>query len=166
MQIERIDHLVLTVADVEQTIAFYAEVLGMKAVSSGAGRRALGFGDQKINLHQVGREIDPKAAHPTPGSADLCLITRAAPGEIGDWLRASGVPIEEGPVTRTGARGPITSFYFRDPDRNLIEVATYRTLDEVHAWRDEVLKGSATSEEQPGRGTAIRTQPAARESAG
>ena len=76
MQIERIDHLVLTVADVEQTIAFYAEVLGMKAVSFGAGRRALGFGDQKINLHQVGREIDPKAAHPTPGSADLCLITR------------------------------------------------------------------------------------------
>jgi hypothetical protein len=64
----------------------------MKAVSFGAGRRALGFGDQKINLHQVGREIDPKAAHPTPGSADLCLITRAAPAEIGDWLRASGVP--------------------------------------------------------------------------
>jgi catechol 2,3-dioxygenase-like lactoylglutathione lyase family enzyme len=131
LQIERIDHLVLTVADVERTIAFYTEVLAMKAVSFGDERRALAFGEQKFNLHQAGREIDPKAARPTPGSADLCLVTRASAEEIGEWLRARGVQIEEGPVTRTGALGPITSFYFRDPDRNLIEVSTYAAVQDA-----------------------------------
>jgi catechol 2,3-dioxygenase-like lactoylglutathione lyase family enzyme len=129
VQIRRIDHLVLTVADVEQTLSFYAEVLGMQPVAFGEGRHALAFGDQKFNLHQAGREIDPKAAHPTPGSADLCLATDASVAEIESWLRSRDVEIEEGPVERTGARGQITSFYFRDPDRNLIEVATYAHAD-------------------------------------
>ena len=125
MQIERIDHLVLTVADVDRTLAFYVDVLGMEAVTFGEGRRALAFGGQKLNLHQAGREIDPKAAHPTPGSADLCLIADASADEILDWLHGRDVEVEEGPVERTGARGSITSFYLRDPDLNLIEVATY-----------------------------------------
>jgi catechol 2,3-dioxygenase-like lactoylglutathione lyase family enzyme len=125
MQVERIDHLVLTVAHIERAVSFYTEVLGMEAVTFGDGRRALAFGEQKINLHQAGREFDPKAALPTPGSADLCLITDASAEEIEAWLRGHDVEIEEGPVTRTGARGSITSFYVRDPDRNLIEVATY-----------------------------------------
>jgi len=125
VQIERIDHLVLTVADIERTVSFYTAVLGMEAVTFAEGRRALAFGEQKINLHEAGREFDPKAALPTPGSADLCLVTHASAEEIEAWLRGHDVEIEEGPVTRTGARGSITSFYVRDPDRNLIEVATY-----------------------------------------
>ena len=125
MQIERIDHLVLTVTDIEQTVSFYAGVLGMEPVTFGDGRRALGFGEQKINLHQAGREIEPKAARPTPGSADLCLVTSSPGDEIHAWLRGRGIEIEEGPVERTGALGRITSFYFRDPDLNLIEVSTY-----------------------------------------
>jgi catechol 2,3-dioxygenase-like lactoylglutathione lyase family enzyme len=125
MQIERIDHVVLTVADVDRTLSFYADVLGMEAVTFGESRRALAFGEQKINLHQAGREIDPKAAHPTPGSADLCFTTDVSANEILDWLHGREVEVEEGPVERTGARGPITSFYIRDPDLNLIEVATY-----------------------------------------
>jgi catechol 2,3-dioxygenase-like lactoylglutathione lyase family enzyme len=108
MQIERIDHLVLTVADVDRTLAFYADVLGMETVTFGEGRRALAFGGQKINLHQAGQEIDPKAAHPTPGSADLCLIADASADEILDWLHGRDVEVEEGPVERTGARGSIT----------------------------------------------------------
>jgi catechol 2,3-dioxygenase-like lactoylglutathione lyase family enzyme len=127
MRIERIDHLVLTVADVERTVLFYTVVLGMEAVTFDDGRRALAFGDQKINLHEAGREIDPKAARPTPGSADLCLIADALPDEIAKWLSIRGVAIEEGPVMRTGARGVITSFYLRDPDGNLIEISSYRT---------------------------------------
>jgi catechol 2,3-dioxygenase-like lactoylglutathione lyase family enzyme len=133
VQIRRIDHLVLTVADVGQTLSFYADVLGMQPVAFGEGRHALAFGDQKINLHQAGREIDPKAARPTPGSADLCLATDSSVGEIESWLHSRDVEIEEGPVERTGARGPITSFYFRDPDRNLIEVATYARADTAAA---------------------------------
>jgi catechol 2,3-dioxygenase-like lactoylglutathione lyase family enzyme len=125
VQIKCIDHLVLTVANIEVTLSFYSDVLTMEPVTFGDGRHALAFGQQKINLHQAGREIDPKAAHPTPGSADLCLETEIAADEVQDWLRSHNVEIEEGPVERTGARGPITSFYFRDPDQNLIEVATY-----------------------------------------
>jgi catechol 2,3-dioxygenase-like lactoylglutathione lyase family enzyme len=125
VQIERIDHLVLTVADVELTVSFYTEVLGMEAVTFGEGRRALSFGEQKINLHQAGREIDPKAARPMPGSADLCLVTHCSAQQIQAWLRGRNVEIEEGPVPRTGALGPTISIYFRDPDGNLIEVSTY-----------------------------------------
>ncbi|HEU5008652.1 MAG TPA: FMN-binding negative transcriptional regulator [Jatrophihabitantaceae bacterium] len=125
VRIERLDHLVLTVADVERTVEFYARVLGMQAVTFGSGRRALGFGQQKINLHLAGHEFEPKAALPTPGSADLCLITSTPLDGVVAHLAASGVPIEDGPVTRTGAVGPITSVYFRDPDGNLIEVSNY-----------------------------------------
>jgi catechol 2,3-dioxygenase-like lactoylglutathione lyase family enzyme len=120
----RLDHLVLTVASIDRTVRFYTAVLGMTEVVFGEGRRALAFGDQKLNLHQAGHEYEPKAARPTPGSADLCFLTDADPAAVGAWLRARGVAVEEGPVSRTGAVGPITSFYFRDPDGNLVELAT------------------------------------------
>jgi catechol 2,3-dioxygenase-like lactoylglutathione lyase family enzyme len=125
MKIDALDHLVLTVADVAATCAFYTRVLGMEEVTFGAGRKALSFGAQKINLHQHGKEFEPKAQHPTPGSADLCLLTSSAPAEVIEHLRQQNVVIEEGPVRRAGARGPIDSVYFRDPDGNLIEVSHY-----------------------------------------
>jgi catechol 2,3-dioxygenase-like lactoylglutathione lyase family enzyme len=125
MNIDRLDHLVLTVADIEATCAFYARVLGMEVVTFGAGRRALAFGRQKINLHEAGREFEPKAQHPTPGSADLCLIASMPLDQVIAHLEACAVRILEGPVPRTGATGPIRSVYFRDPDANLIEVAVY-----------------------------------------
>ena len=125
MEIDRIDHLVMTVSDVERTCAFYENVLGMEAVVFGDGRRALRFGGQKINLHQAGREFEPKAARPTPGSADLCFVTRTSPGELVARLVSSGVAVLEGPVEREGALGEMMSVYFRDPDDNLIEVSSY-----------------------------------------
>jgi catechol 2,3-dioxygenase-like lactoylglutathione lyase family enzyme len=125
MRIERLDHLVLTVRDVAATCDFYSKVLGMQVVSFGAGRTALAFGQQKFNLHEAGREFEPKADRPTPGSADLCLVADGALADVIDHLRACGVHILEGPVQRTGALGPIMSVYFRDPDQNLIEVSTY-----------------------------------------
>jgi catechol 2,3-dioxygenase-like lactoylglutathione lyase family enzyme len=125
IRIDRLDHLVLTVADVEATCAFYARVLGMAVVTFGEGRKALSFGRQKINLHQAGHEFEPKAQRPTPGSADLCLIAEAALADVQAHLAACGVAMEQGPVARTGALGPIRSVYFRDPDLNLIEVSTY-----------------------------------------
>ncbi|HEV8674474.1 MAG TPA: VOC family protein [Methylomirabilota bacterium] len=121
--LDRLDHVVLTVRDIEATCAFYARVLGMAPIVFGSGRKALRFGAQKINLHEAGREFDPKAERPTPGSADLCFLTEAS---LTDWiahLRACNVPILEGPVRRTGAFGPIESIYLRDPDGNLIEIA-------------------------------------------
>jgi catechol 2,3-dioxygenase-like lactoylglutathione lyase family enzyme len=124
MQIEGLDHLVLTVADVGRTRDFYERVLGMEPVIFGEGRHALAFGAQKINLHEVGREFEPKAAVPTPGSADLCFLTNAPVAEVVEHLEANDVEILEGPVRRTGAVGPITSVYFRDPDGNLIEVSS------------------------------------------
>jgi catechol 2,3-dioxygenase-like lactoylglutathione lyase family enzyme len=123
MRIERIDHFVLTVADVAATCAFYERVLGMEVVNFGAGRKALRFGQQKINLHAHGREFEPKAHKPTPGSADFCLITRVPLAEVVAHLRTEGVAIVEGPVPRTGATGSLVSIYFRDPDGNLVEVA-------------------------------------------
>ena len=126
-----LDHLVLTVADVERTIAFYERVLGMRPVTFGAGRRALAFGSSKINLHEVGRELLPRAAHPVPGSADLCLVTQLPQSQVIAHLEASGVIVEEGPVPRTGALGPITSTYLRDPDGNLIEISTYGDAADV-----------------------------------
>jgi catechol 2,3-dioxygenase-like lactoylglutathione lyase family enzyme len=125
IRIDRIDHVVLTVNDVDATCAFYTRVLGMDVVTFGGGRKALAFGAQKINLHQAGREFEPKADRPTPGSADLCLIAAVPLDEVITHLAACGVPIVEGPVARTGATGPIRSVYFRDPDRNLVEVSTY-----------------------------------------
>lgn len=123
--IDRFDHIVLTVADVERTCLFYSRALGMEVQTFGAGRKALVFGRQKINLHQHGREIDPKAKRPTPGSADLCLIAATPVDAVLAYLRGVGITIEEGPVPRTGATGPIRSVYFRDPDENLIEVSNY-----------------------------------------
>jgi len=125
MNINRLDHLVLTVKNIEITVQFYVSVLGMEKEEFGAGRFALKYGNQKINLHQVGKEFEPKADKPTAGSADLCFITEVPLDEAIDHVRSRGVEIIEGPVARTGATGPITSFYFRDPDRNLIEVSNY-----------------------------------------
>jgi catechol 2,3-dioxygenase-like lactoylglutathione lyase family enzyme len=121
--ITHLDHLVLTVRDISATIAFYTKVLGMKEVTFGKNRRALSFGNQKINLHQSGHEFEPKAACPTPGSADLCFISDIPLSLIISGLTAHDVPILEGPVARTGAEGPILSVYFRDPDGNLIEIS-------------------------------------------
>jgi catechol 2,3-dioxygenase-like lactoylglutathione lyase family enzyme len=119
-----LDHLVLTVRDLDATVRFYVEGLGMRLETFGEDRHALHFGDQKINLHIAGREFEPKAAHPLPGSADLCFLTTHPLAEIGEQLVALGCPIIEGPVARTGAIGPIRSIYTRDPDGNLIEIAT------------------------------------------
>ena len=123
--IDRLDHLVLTVADIDATIAFYSRVLGMSAMTFAGGRRALAFGAQKINLHRAGHEFTPHARTPAPGSADFCLITTTPLADAMAEVRACGVAIEEGPVKRTGAIGPIESFYFRDPDGNLVEVSNY-----------------------------------------
>lgn len=120
-----LDHLVLTVTDLGQTTGFYQRVLGMRPVTFGAGRGDLEFGTSKINLHQAGQEITPHAACPPPGSADVCLITTAPPEQVLAHLDAQHIAVEEGPVPRTGARGPITSVYIRDPDGNLIEIASY-----------------------------------------
>lgn len=129
MDIARLDHLVLTVASIDRTIAFYTATLGMQAVSFGNGRKALAFGQQKINLHEQGHEFAPKAAHPVPGSADLCFLSATPLASVTAHLAACGVPIEEGPVRRTGAMGPILSVYVRDPDSNLVEIAV--PLDEA-----------------------------------
>lgn len=123
MHIDHLDHLVLTVADIQRSCDFYQKVLGMDVVTFKGGRKALSFGRQKINLHEHGREFEPKALAPTPGSADLCFIASTLLDEVIAELGALGVPIEEGPVERTGATGPIRSVYIRDPDRNLIEIS-------------------------------------------
>jgi catechol 2,3-dioxygenase-like lactoylglutathione lyase family enzyme len=125
MKIKNIDHFVLTVASIEETCAFYEKILGMKIEVFGEGRKALMFGNQKINLHEVGKEFEPKADRPTSGAGDFCLITETPITEVMQHLNNCGVEIEDGPVARTGAKGAITSVYFRDPDANLIEVSTY-----------------------------------------
>jgi catechol 2,3-dioxygenase-like lactoylglutathione lyase family enzyme len=125
LTIDRLDHFVLTVADIDAAVEFYARVLGMADVTFGQGRRALAFGSQKINLHRAGQEFSPHALRPLPGSADVCFITRMPLDEAIAHVRDCGVAIEAGPVDRTGATGPLRSFYFRDPDGNLIEVSNY-----------------------------------------
>jgi catechol 2,3-dioxygenase-like lactoylglutathione lyase family enzyme len=126
-ELDRLDHLVLTVADIARTVEFYTRVLGMQAETfrpaDGSTRHALLFGKQKINLHQSGAEFDPKAAHPAPGTADLCFLSKAPLDGWQDHLGKMGVKIEAGPVRRTGAQGPILSLYLRDPDCNLIEIS-------------------------------------------
>jgi catechol 2,3-dioxygenase-like lactoylglutathione lyase family enzyme len=122
--IEQIDHVVLTVANIDATIDFYTEVLSMDVIKF-EGRKALKFGDQKINLHQRGHEFNPKAAHPTPGSADLCFITLTPMDNVIEYLAVLRVHIEEGPVERTGAVGKLRSIYIRDPDHNLVEISNY-----------------------------------------
>jgi catechol 2,3-dioxygenase-like lactoylglutathione lyase family enzyme len=125
VKISRLDHLVLTVSDLDATIDFYTRALGMEAVTFGAGRRALAFGASKINLHEAGREFEPKAELPTPGSGDLCFIVDEPIAVVMARLSKDGVAFEEGPVERTGATGPIISCYLRDPDGNLIELSNY-----------------------------------------
>ncbi len=127
MKIDRLDHFVLTVASIQTTVEFYTQAFGMEPMSFGNGRQALLFGEQKINLHQVGAEFLPKAAHPTPGGADFCLIAATPLAEVVTHLHGLHIPIEAGPVARTGANGPIRSLYLRDPDNNLIEIAEYET---------------------------------------
>lgn len=123
--ISHLDHLVLTVRSIDTTVEFYVDILGMEKEVFGEGRVALKFGSQKINLHQYGKEFEPKADHPTPGSADLCFITTLPIRDALAQVAEKGVWVIEGIVTRTGANGPIQSFYFRDPDQNLIEVSSY-----------------------------------------
>lgn len=132
LTVERIDHLVLTCRDVAATIRFYTEVLGMKEVTFGARRKALAFGRQKFNLHPVGQtaegggeRVAAVAARPTPGSVDVCLIVAENAAAVLAHLAACGIPVEQGPVVRTGAQGPIESVYVRDPDGNLVELARY-----------------------------------------
>jgi catechol 2,3-dioxygenase-like lactoylglutathione lyase family enzyme len=123
MHVDAIDHLVLTVSSIEQACAFYERVLGMTAVSYFDGRKAVAFGSQKINLHLAGREFTPHAQHPVPGSADVCFVTSLPLDDCIAHVKAQGVQILEGPVDRTGATGKLRSFYFRDLDLNLVEIA-------------------------------------------
>jgi catechol 2,3-dioxygenase-like lactoylglutathione lyase family enzyme len=125
MRVESIDHLVLTVVDVETSVDFYRRILGMQRVDFGTNRVALQFGRQKINLHPAAAPFSPHAANPLPGSADLCFVSEVALNEWITHLAACNVVLEEGPVARTGAMGAMNSIYFRDPDRNLIEIACY-----------------------------------------
>ena len=120
--LEQLDHLVLTVANIDATIDFYTEALGMEVVTFN-GRKALAFGIQRINLHQRGHEFNPKAAHPTPGSADLCFLTTTPLEQVVEYLSEQKIHIEEGPLERDGAIGMLKSIYIRDPDRNLIEIS-------------------------------------------
>lgn len=125
MKIDRVDHFVLTVASIDVTCEFYARVLGMEVTEFAGGRKAISFGVQKINLHQKGKEFEPKARTPKPGSGDFCLISAIPIKDVVTHLEALGVEIEEGIVPRTGATGSIQSVYFRDPDGNLIEISEY-----------------------------------------
>ncbi|WP_206437524.1 MULTISPECIES: VOC family protein [unclassified Mesorhizobium] len=120
-----IDHFVLTVRSVDDTCAFYQRVLGFRRLDTPNLPTALLFGTQKINVHEVGRTFEPKAKAPTPGSADFCLVAARPLAEICASLEANGVAVEVGPVERIGARGPMMSVYFRDPDGNLVEVSDY-----------------------------------------
>ncbi|MDO3433351.1 VOC family protein [Rhizobium sp. CBN3] len=123
IRIDRLDHLVLTVADIAATCDFYSRVLGMSIETFAEGRKALKFGSQKINLHEAGHEFEPKAKHPIPGSGDLCFIAEKPLADVIAHLKTAGVAVDEGPVERTGAIGRLRSVYFRDPDGNLIEVS-------------------------------------------
>ena len=123
--ITSIDHVVLTVTSIEKTLKFYTSCLGMAEATFGKGRKALVFGHQKINLHQSGNEFLPSARNATTGSADLCFVASIPLEEAISRLRDNGVPIEEGPVERTGAMGKIRSVYVRDPDGNLLEISEY-----------------------------------------
>ena len=127
MKIERLDHLNLTVADIARTCDFYTKVLGMEVVSWGEGRAALRFGQQKINLHPADKIPGLVADKPTPGSGDLCFITKIPLAEVNAHLEGCGVPIAMGPGPRSGAIGTIQSVYITDPDQNSVEISTYRS---------------------------------------
>lgn len=123
IHVTSIDHIVLTVKDIEKTIQFYESVLGMKTQSFGEGRVSLKFGKQKINLHEYGNEFEPKAKAPLPGSEDLCFLTDFQIEKVIIQIENLGIKIIKGPIERTGATGPLISIYFRDPDGNLIELS-------------------------------------------
>ncbi|NLU95751.1 VOC family protein [Chitinophaga sp. Ak27] len=126
MIITHLDHLVITVKSLAVTCDFYAKILGMEIITFGDDRKALRFGQQKINLHEKGREITPMAALPTMGSADLCFISATPVENILQELQDNNIPVLEGGIVeRTGANGKIRSVYFRDPDGNLLEVSNY-----------------------------------------
>jgi len=131
MKIDSLDHLVLTVKDIDVSCKFYEKVLGMEIVTFGENRKALSFGRQKINLQQVGRESTLRAEHPTSGSADVCFITSAALADVIGHLKSCGVNPIAGPVERNGARGQMRSVYFRDPDMNLVEVSNYSEAEKI-----------------------------------
>lgn len=135
-----LDHLVLTVASIESSVRFYREVLGFEEITFAGGRKAVRMGMQKINLHLSGEEIHPHAEFPTPGSGDLCIIYDGEVDAIMNHLDEAGVAIELGPVNRSGASGPITSVYIRDPDGNLIELCVYPHTSQ----RTEKLQGRRT----------------------
>lgn len=124
-QIKSLDHLVLTVKDIAKTVEFYTTVLGMQKEIFKQNRVALKFGSQKINLHQLGAEFEPKAYNVKEGSADLCFITQTSVTDFKAYIESLGVKVIEGPIKRTGAMGEINSIYVRDPDGNLIEIANY-----------------------------------------
>lgn len=124
--IKHLDHIVLTVKNIEETCDFYGRVMGMDVREFGEGRKALHFGRQKINLHKTGSEFEPKARTPLPGSADLCFISDEPIAMLLKHLGKCGVTVVEGPVARSGAMGPIDSLYIRDPDGNLIELSNYQ----------------------------------------
>ncbi len=126
MNVKSLDHLVLTVRDLQAAIDFYTRALGMQEVTFGGGRKALAFGTQKINLHLAGHEFEPKAERPTPGSGDLCFLTDTPVEQYAVHLATLGIAVIEGPVARTGAVGPLLSIYVRDPDMNLIEIANLK----------------------------------------
>jgi len=125
VRIERFDHIVLTVKDIDKTVRFYTEVLGMKMITFGENRKALTFGNQKINLHEKGKEFEPKAKVPTCGSADICFISNTRIETIKNEVEAKGIEIIKGIISRTGAIGKIRSIYLRDLDENLIEISNY-----------------------------------------
>lgn len=126
IKVNRIDHLVMTVHDIQKTCAFYETVLQLHVDTFKENRKALCFGHQKINLHEYKKEFEPKANHPLPGAIDLCLIVDTPLDEVMTHLKKLSIPIEEGPVERTGAQGKIISIYIRDPDKNLIELSNYK----------------------------------------
>ncbi len=126
MKITSLDHVVLTVSDPGATCDFYQKLPGVEVIGFGEGRKALAFGIQKINLHQAGNEFEPRAARPTPGSADLCFLCEGEVEALQQHLEESGIAIIEGPVMRSGARGAMDSIYCRDPDGNLIELSVLR----------------------------------------
>lgn len=132
MKVNHLDHLVLTVRDIQASVTFYTRVLGMQETTFADGRKALLFGQSKINLHQAGHEFEPKAAKPTPGSGDLCLVVDDDLDSVQAQLAAAGVAVEVGPVEQTGAHGQMMSVYCRDPDRNLVELSNYISAAERH----------------------------------
>ena len=136
MNISQLDHMVMTVRDIEQTCHFYSEVLGLEVVSYGDNRKAIFLGNQKIKLHEFGKEYKPHAKYPSPGSADLCFLTDMQMQYVVEQLAEKKVKIVDGPVQRIGTHGHILSVYIKDPDGNLIEIAnqmSISTRDQKHA---------------------------------